>query len=117
MNVLLILNDAPYGDERCYNALRLAHALHKHDPEGEVTAFLMADAVAAAKSGQTVPSSFYNIEHMLNRVLSGGGKVLLCGTCMNARGLLDDELLAGAVRSTMDDLAKATLAAGKVIVF
>jgi uncharacterized protein involved in oxidation of intracellular sulfur len=36
---------------------------------------------------------------------------------MNARGLLDDELLAGAVRSTMDDLAKATLAADKVIVF
>ncbi len=117
MKVLLILNEAPYGDERGYNGLRLAHALHKHDPEGEVTVFLMADAVLGGKAGQSTPSGYYNIEHMLNRVLSGGGRVLLCGTCMNARGLLDDELLTGAARSTMDELASITLAADKVVVF
>ena len=27
MKVLFILNDPPYGTERCYNALRLANAL------------------------------------------------------------------------------------------
>jgi uncharacterized protein involved in oxidation of intracellular sulfur len=117
MKVLIILNEAPYGDERSYNGLRLAHALHKHDPDGELTVFLMADAVLGGKAGQTVPSGYYNIEHMLNRVLSGGGRVLLCGSCMNARGLLDDELLTGASRSTMDELAAITLAADKVAVF
>jgi uncharacterized protein involved in oxidation of intracellular sulfur len=117
MKTLLILNDAPYGNERVYNALRLAHAVHKHDPDGEVTVFLMADAVAAGKAGQATPAGNYNIEHMLNRVLSGGGRVLLCGTCMNARGMLDDELLVGAARSTMDELAHATLAADSVMVF
>jgi uncharacterized protein involved in oxidation of intracellular sulfur len=117
MKTLLILNDAPYGDERAYNALRLARVVHKHDPDGEMTVFLMADAVTAAKANQSVPKGYYNIEHMLNRVLSGGGSVLVCGTCMNARGLVDDELLVGAVRSTIDELGKATLAADKVIAF
>lgn len=51
MQHLLILNDPPYGTERSYNALRLAIALPKHDPEAQVTVFLMADAVACAKAG------------------------------------------------------------------
>ena len=34
---LFILNDPPYGTERSFNGLRMAHALAKHDPEGEVT--------------------------------------------------------------------------------
>ncbi len=117
MKTLFILNGAPYGDERGYNALRLAHALHKHDPDGDVTVFLMADAVAAGKAGQTTPDGYYNVERMLKRVLAGGGRVLLCGTCMDARGLREEEIMEGARRSTMDDLAMATLAADKVIVF
>jgi uncharacterized protein involved in oxidation of intracellular sulfur len=55
MKILLILNEAPYGTERVYNALRLAQALLKKDPLNEVTVFLMADAVLAAKSGQKTP--------------------------------------------------------------
>lgn len=117
MKALFILNDPPYGTERAYNALRLAPALMKKNPETEVTIFLMADAVLAAKSGQKTPEGFYNIERMLKRVLAGKGKVLLCGTCMDARGLTDAELMEGAHRSTMDDLATATLHADKVLVF
>lgn len=30
MKTLILINDAPYGNERVYNALRLAHALRKH---------------------------------------------------------------------------------------
>jgi len=117
MKTLFILNDPPYGTERSYNALRLAHALLKKNPETDVTVFLMADAVIAAKSGQKTPDGYYNIERMLKRVLVGKGQVLLCGTCMDARGLADAELMAGARRSTMDELAAATLAADKVLVF
>lgn len=36
---------------------------------------------------------------------------------MDARGLGNDEMLEGARRSTMDELAEATLAADKVLVF
>ena len=86
-------------------------------PRARLAVFLMADAVLGGKAGQNTPSGYYNIEHMLNRVLSGGGRVLLCGTCMNARGLVDGELLAGAARSSMDELATITLKADKVLVF
>jgi uncharacterized protein involved in oxidation of intracellular sulfur len=117
MKILFILNDPPYGTERCYNALRLAGALLKRDPASEVIVFLMADAVVAARTGQKTPDGYYNIERMLKRVLAGKGQVLLCGTCMDARGLADAELLAGARRSTMDGLAAATADADKVLVF
>lgn len=117
MKTLLILNDPPYGTERVYNGLRLAHALAKNDADAQVTVFLMADAVLAAKAGQKTPDGFYNVERMLKRVLAGKGEVLLCGTCMDARGLEDALILSGARRSTMDELAAATVAADKVIVF
>jgi uncharacterized protein involved in oxidation of intracellular sulfur len=117
MKSLLIVNDPPYGTERVYNALRLAHALAKKDPASETTVFLMADAVLAAKAGQKTPEGFYNVERMLKRVLSGKGRVLLCGTCMDARGLGDSEIMEGARRSTMDELAAATVEADKVLVF
>lgn len=54
---------------------------------------------------------------MLERVLAGNGKVFLCGTCMDARGLNDAGLIAGARRSTMDELAAITIEADKVLVF
>jgi uncharacterized protein involved in oxidation of intracellular sulfur len=54
---------------------------------------------------------------MLKRVLAGNGNVLLCGTCMDARGPDDAALMANARRSTMDQLAAATVEADKVLVF
>ena len=117
MNHLLILNDPPYGTERSFNGLRMAHTLAKHDPDGEVVVFLMADAVLCAKSGQKTPEGYYNIERMLGRVLSAKGRVLMCGTCLDARGLTIADMMEGAVRSTMDELAETTLAADKVLVF
>lgn len=117
MKVLFIINDPPYGTERVYNALRLAHAMLKREPEMAVTVFLMADSVVAARAGQKTPDGYYNVERMLKRVLAGKGEVLLCGTCMDARGLDDAGVMAGARRSTMDELAAATTDANKVLIF
>ena len=114
MNILIILNDPPYGSERSYNGLRLAKALGNE--EADVTIFLMADAVNCAKQGQKVPQGFYNIELMLKSVIRKG-RVLLCGTCMDARGLSDEETIPGTERSTMPELAGLTKSAEKVLVF
>lgn len=65
MKSLIVLNDPPYGTERSYNGLRLAHALQKND----------------------------------------------------ARGLAEAEIAPGTRRSTMDELAAATIATDKVLVF
>jgi uncharacterized protein involved in oxidation of intracellular sulfur len=117
MKSVFILNDPPYGTERCYNALRLVNALMKKDTEAGVIVFLMADAVIGAKVNQKTPEGYYNIERMLKRVLAGKGQVLLCSTCMDARGLTDAEITPGVKRSSMDELATASLAADKVWVF
>jgi len=118
MKILFILNDPPYGSERSYNALRLAKNLLQQDPQLELTLFLMADAVGCAKAGQRPPAGYYNIELMLNALLRHAHtRVLLCGTCLDARGLAQPELIAPAQRSDMDTLGQATLAADKVLVY
>ena len=112
---LFIVNDAPYGNERAYNALRLAGALAVREGQA-VRLFLMADAVMCAKSGQKVPEGYYNVQLMLGKV-ARKGVVGLCGTCMDARGLRDDELIEGTTRGTLAQLADWTAEADKVLVF
>ena len=112
---LFILNDAPYGNERAYNALRLAAALAGLEGQ-QVRLFLMADAVTCAKAGQKVPEGYYNVQLMLGKVIRKG-EVGLCGTCMDARGLTQAEVVEGANRSTLAQLATWTAEAAKVIVF
>ncbi|WP_265942057.1 DsrE/DsrF/TusD sulfur relay family protein [Dechloromonas sp. A34] len=113
MQTLFILNDAPYGTERSYNALRLAKALGKREGES-VRIFLMGDAVACAKAGQKVPEGYYNAGDMVRMV---GGEVGLCGTCMDARGITPSDVVEGAQRSTLLELAAWTAEADKVLVF
>lgn len=113
--VLFIVNDAPYGNERAYNALRLAGSMAGKD-EVKVRLFLLADAVGCAKAGQKVPEGYYNVQLMLGKVLHSG-EVALCGTCMDARGLKDEDLIDGARRSTLAQMADWTAEADKVLVF
>lgn len=114
-SVLFIVNDAPYGNERAYNALRLAGAMAGREGV-QVRMFLLADAVGCAKKGQKVPEGYYNVQLMLGKVLRKG-EVALCGTCMDARGMTDEELVDGARRSTLVQLADWTAEADKVLVF
>ena len=81
-----------------------------------MTLFLLADAVICAKHGQTVPQGFYNIELMLKGVLRKG-ELLLCGTCMDASGIIEGAIIRGARSSTIKELAECSLAADKVLVF
>lgn len=117
MNVLMILNDAPYGTERTYNGLRLAMNLLSKSEGAEVTVFLMGDAVGSAKAGQQTPTGYYNVERMLKSVMSRKGQVLLCGTCMDARAIKETEIMEGSRRSTLDELTEKTALAEKVLVF
>lgn len=116
MRTLLILNDPPYGTERSYNALRLAGSLARRESV-EVRMFLMGDAAACAKSGQTVPDGYYNLNRMIRAVTLKGAPVGVCGTCMDARGIQSEELAEGTRRSTLDELTEWTVWADKIIVF
>jgi uncharacterized protein involved in oxidation of intracellular sulfur len=117
MKILFILNDAPYGTEKAYNALRLAMALQKEQADTEVFVFLMADAVTCAMPKQATPQGYYNLERMLKSVLQKGGQIKACGTCLDARGMKDIPLIEGVEASTMPQLAQWTLVADKVLTF
>lgn len=70
-NILFIINDGPYGNERAYNALRLAHNLVKR-PETSVRIFLTGDGVSCARKGQKTPDGYYNIERMVKSLARRG---------------------------------------------
>jgi uncharacterized protein involved in oxidation of intracellular sulfur len=116
IETLFVLNDGPYGTERSYNGLRLAGSLAKREAE-EVRVFLLGDAAGCAKAGQKVPPGYYNLELMLRSVTRQGGKVGVCGTCMDARGITEDELADGCHRSTMEELTDWTQQADRTLVF
>jgi len=116
MNVLVIVNDTPYGTERAYNALRLARELVRREESG-VAVFLIGDAVGCAVAGQRVPKGYYDLERMVSSVVRRGGRVGCCGTCLDARGIAETMLVEGVRRSTMAELADWTLAADRVVTF
>lgn len=117
MKILFILNDAPYGSEKTYNALRHAMAMQKHQPGTEVLVFLMADAVTAAVPAQSTPQGYYNVGRMLKSILAKGGQVKLCGMCCEARGIKSVPLMEGAELSNMRELTQWTIEAEQALVY
>lgn len=114
--ILVILNDPPYGTERCYNGLRLAASLGKREGE-RVRVFLMGDAASCANRGQKVPTGCYNIESMLRAVARDNGDIGVCGSCMDARGITEPNLAEGCRRSSMEGLTDWTRWADRVVTF
>lgn len=115
--VLILINDAPYGTEKAYNAFRLAMQLGKDYPSTGVRVFLMADAVTCALQGQDTPEGYYNIERMMKAVIAKGGKIKICGSCAAARGIKNLQLTEGAELSTMAELTAWVVDSDKVITF
>ena len=115
MNVLVVVNDQPYGSERPYSALRLASALSKRD-DVEVRVFLIGDAVACAIAGQQLPDGHYHLDRMLTGLLHRA-QVGCCGTCLDTRGLSEEQLVEGARRSTLQELTDWSLWADKALTF
>ena len=69
--ILLIINDGPYGNERPYNALRLALNLVKR-PGVAVRVFLTGDGAACARRGQKTPDGYYSVERMVKSLAQRG---------------------------------------------
>lgn len=68
---LFIINEGPYGNERAYNALRLARNLARHS-DVNVRLFVTGDGVACAKRGQETPNGYYSVERMLSSLARRG---------------------------------------------
>ena len=116
--ILIIINDAPYGTEKAYNALRMAMMFQKeHHNEVKVKIFLLADAVTCGLPNQNTPNGYYNIERMLNSVIKNGGEVKSCGGCSEARGIDKLDIIEGVHVSNMKEFARWTVNCDKVLTF
>lgn len=113
----LILTEAPYGNEKSWNALRLAEALTSVAKELKINIFLLGDAVSTAKKGQRPPQGYYSLENMMKGLIDHKANVLACGTRLRARGLEQSELIDGIQVGTMMQLAKWVAESQKVIQF
>jgi len=117
MKILIIINDAPYGTEKAFNALRIANQLNKDFPETEVIIFLMGDGVNCAIPKQNTPNGYYNIERMIKLSTNKGTRLLLCGSCLETRGLKNIQIVDKAEISTMAELTKQIAECNKVLTF
>jgi len=102
--VTIIINEAAYGKERAWNALRLAMAMMTKDMK--VNIFLLEDGVSVAKKGQRPPEGYYNLEKMLVQLIQGGAQVRACVTCLQARGMNRDDLVSGVEVGKILDLVE-----------
>ena len=114
--VLIVVNDAPYGSEKLFNALRLAIQLNEQAKAPKVKLFLLSDAVTAVLPKQQ-PGEGYNLQQMLEIILAQGAEIKYCTSCVQARGLTELDVIEGCVKATMDELAQWLLESDKVINF
>ncbi len=117
MKTLIIINDAPYGTEKAFNALRIANQINKDFPENEVCVFLISDGVNCVIPNQNTPNGYYNIERMLKLSTNKGARLLLCGSCLDARGLKEVTLVEKAQISSMAELTNEIINSDKVLTF
>ncbi|EKE17067.1 MAG: hypothetical protein ACD_10C00637G0002 [uncultured bacterium] len=115
-NILIIINAAPYGSERCLSALRLAAALAGNDAKPAIRIFLMSDATVLGLPNQ-IDGTGNGLQGTVEQLLAQGVEIRLCRTCALARGLGDLPLIPGTAIGTLLELAEATLTADKVITF
>lgn len=117
MKYLIVINDAPYGTEKAYNALRLGLQMQKDYKEIELRIFLLADSVGCAVPNQVTPQGYYNIERMLKGIITRGGKVKACGTCLDARGLSSLTLIEGVEKSNLAEFTAWSVESDRVMTF
>ena len=117
VDLTIIVNDAPYGLEKPWNAFRLASTSASSKIGMNVNVFLMGDSVVSAKRGQKTPEGYYNMEKMLRVLIGKGVEVQCCGTCIDARGLDESDLVDGVKRGSMKGLATWVKESDKVISF
>lgn len=117
MKVLVILTDAPYGNEKMFIPLRLIMTLQDENPDAVIRIFMIVDSVTAALPNQITPEGYYNLEKMLKAVMNKGAEIKLCGTCIRSRGIRELKLIDGIEIGNMKLLSDWTVDSDKIISF
>jgi tRNA 2-thiouridine synthesizing protein D len=111
----IIINEAPYQKERAYTALRFARTCVFEGHKARI--FLIENGVYVAKKGQTPASDQPNLGAFLQDLIAEGQEVKACVVCIKARGITEDELIAGVKVVALNDLVEWTTTSDKIVVF
>lgn len=91
--------------------------LQKDPPDSEVRIFLMADSVTCALPDQATTNGYYNVKRVLRSVIAKGAKVKACGSCSQARGIQNLNLIEGVEISNMSELTRWVVESDRVVTF
>jgi peroxiredoxin family protein len=78
------------------------------------TIFFLSLAIKYKKT--SIKQLYLNLEGMGKAVIRKNGNIYLCGTCMDARGISEENIIEGTLKSTMAQLAELTEKADMVLV-
>ncbi len=114
--ITVILNEGP-TTMRSWNGIRLTGGLLDVNIEAEI--ILFDEAVFCAKKAQKPPEELkgLNLAQKLTDLIKLGVKVLVCGSCCEARGLKKEELIEGAEVCCLTDVANAIKTSKQTLVF
>ncbi|MHA2253416.1 MAG: DsrE/DsrF/TusD sulfur relay family protein, partial [Candidatus Kariarchaeaceae archaeon] len=70
----------------------------------------------AALPDQKTPDGYYNLKKML-MVIARKANIRACGSCMDARGIQNLELILGVKRSNMEELTDWIISSDKIIAY
>lgn len=77
----------------------------------------LLDPQRPASRAKTPDGYYYNLERMLKALIPHDIPVGVCGTCMDARGLAEADLLPGVHKCSLDELTNWTVEADKIMAF
>lgn len=108
----IAIGSSQYTKERPYTMLRFAYTalLDGH----KINIFLVEDGIWVAHKNQD-PSTYDNVGKWLSDVIEEGAKILVCGVCMKARGMSEDELMEGCTKTSMHGFLEMCEEADKIL--
>ena len=112
----IILNEGP-NTMRSWNGIRLASGLL--DVNLETVVVLFDEAVFCAKKAQNPPDDLegLNLGRKLSDLIKIGVKILVCGSCCQARGVAKEELIDGIEICCLTDVANSIKTGKQTLVF
>jgi uncharacterized protein involved in oxidation of intracellular sulfur len=82
-----------------------------------VRVFFIGDGSWCATAQEKPANASYDFGWMFQRLSASTPHIGVCGTCMEQRGIAAEHLLEGARQSTLDELARWTADAERIITF
>lgn len=115
MNVLIILHEGPYANEKSYNGLRTGLQLLNQFKDAQVNFYLFSDAVGCVIKNQSPSAAKYIAGDLAAELISKGANIKLCKSCLDARGSAN--LIDGVQISNMIEYAEWIKICDKIISF